>query len=85
MANNIERFFTKTGYEYKSNITNTKIKANYTLGLLLRKIYAIKDNGDCTYILKQENYVKKMLYNIIRLFYRPTTIPIYILYKNNIK
>lgn len=81
----IERFFTQKGYEYKSNANTTIIKANYTLGLRLRKIYAINENGDCTYILKQEDRIKKMLYNFIRFIYSTETIPNYILYKNNIK
>lgn len=85
MNERVERFITRSGYEYKSNTTSIKIKANYTLGLFLRKIYSINENGDYLYSLKQEDCIKKMLYNLVYLFYRTTTIPVYILYKNNVK
>lgn len=81
----VERFITKSGYEYKSDTTSIKIKANYTFGLFLRKIYLINENGDCLYSFKQEDFIKKLLYNLVYLFYRNTTIPVYILYKNNVK
>lgn len=59
MNERVERFITRSGYEYKSNTTSIKIKANYTLGLFLRKIYSINENGDYLYSLKQEDCIKK--------------------------
>lgn len=81
----VERFLTFKGFEYKSDITTTVIKANYTYGLTLRKIYAVDGNNLCIYTLKQEDILKKLFYDIFWLLYRPTAIPIYYLYKNNVR
>ncbi len=83
MKGKVERFITRKGFEYKSDITTSIIKANYTFGLRLRKIYTTgyKD----TYTLKQEDF-KKIFFNIIyNKFNTVRDRPIYTLYKNNIK
>lgn len=85
MKGKVERFFTRNGFKYKFDISHSIINTNYTLGLCLRKIYAINENGDCTYALKQTDY-KRILYNIIyNKFSSVKDRPIYALYKNNIK
>lgn len=85
MVCKVERFITRKGFEYKSDITTSVIKANYTFGLGLRKIYSIGYNNNCTYSLKQEDF-KKIFSNVIyNKFTAVRDRPIYILYKNNIK
>lgn len=77
----IERFFSKKGFIYSINTTNSDYLAcaNYTIGFLLRKIevYNLKE---VIYTLKQENILLKVILNLFRLFYRPTDIPEYNLY-----
>lgn len=85
MLMKVERFFSLNGYEYKSSANTSIIKTNYTLGLLLRKLYVISENDLCTYVLKQESILKKIFYNLFWLLYSPTSKPIYVLYKDNVK
>lgn len=75
----VKRFLSRRGFEFKSDFTNNSVIANYTMGILLRKIYT----KDLKYVFKQEEIFKKIFYNIIYLL--PTSIPKYILYKNSIK
>lgn len=77
-----ERFFSKTGFLYKSSTKNIVATANFTFGLFLRKVKVFDCDNNCLFIFKQENLLLKILLNIIRLFYRPTTVPKYILYNN---
>lgn len=81
----IERFFSKKGFVYKDDTNNIIVNANYTLGLLLRKVFITDCSGNYIYVFKQENFFQKAMLNLVRFVYRPTTIPVYILYNNNNK
>lgn len=78
MSFKVERYFSKNGYKYSSN-SNYVAYANYTFGLLLRKIKVYGPDG-LLYTLRQENILLKAALNIVRLFYRPEDVPEYILY-----
>lgn len=82
MFGKVERFFSKKGYVFKTDINDTAISVNYTLGLLLRKICVVGCKSD-NYVLKQENIKEKIFYDLIRLLYRTTMRPSYFLYNNN--
>lgn len=78
----VERFFSKKGYIYKLN-SDIMVSANYTMGLLMRKIFVCDSNSkEILYIFRQENVLLKLILNLFRIFYRPTDIPKYILYNN---
>lgn len=84
MKGQVERFFTKKGFQYKSNIDKSTIIANYTFDCLLSKIYAFEGKykrDNYTYVLKQIDY-KKLPYNII--YNKISSVrdrPIYVLYR----
>lgn len=81
MRGKIERLFTKTGFVYKTDFSEAYVKANYTMGFLLRKIY-VYNNNKKYFALKQKDIKLKVFYNIFWLL-NITEKPVCYLYQND--
>ncbi len=77
----VERFFSKEGFVFKNSINKKIITANYTFGLLLRKIVLQNEMGENIYMLKQVNIAEKLLC-LLKFFSIPTSKPIFILFSD---
>lgn len=77
----VERFITLKGFVFKANNIKAYAKANFKLGIFLRKIKLFSDLKE-EYILKQENLKQQILFSLLPAF-STDCLPIFHMYHND--